>query len=251
LRHPEQRYHAAISTIKPFLNGFGGIGVDDRWLSVGEATRALGMSRTTLLAAEESGLLTAIRTPGGHRRYPLAEIERYQRRCGLEPVAGEQTAPARHPAIPDVGLVDGARAALRSIVRALDGDCAAVYGLDEDRLRFCAAFGIPRWLTDRLADSAPPVELERVLVTGRLLEFDAGQAGFPEPRATGNALALPLGVGERRLGVLCLLTRRDMLAGERRVAEAFAELVGTLLADRAHIAELKHRLHRIAELSTP
>ncbi|MCW2719113.1 MAG: hypothetical protein JWR81_2935, partial [Pseudonocardia sp.] len=36
-----------------------------RWLSVGEASRALGMSRTTLLAAEEAGLVAPMRTPGG------------------------------------------------------------------------------------------------------------------------------------------------------------------------------------------
>ena len=223
-----QTYHALLGTIKPFLMGFGGIGVDDRWLSVGEASRALGMSRTTLLAAEESGLITTVRTPGGHRRYPLAEIERYLRRAG-----GTRSGPAEaRPAEPElprvdlsgIGMAEGARTALRSVVRALDGDCAGVYRLDEDRLRFCAAFGIPRWLTDRLADAAPPAELTRVLVSGRLLVFDAGAAAFPEPRATGHALALPLRVGERRLGVLFLLTHRDMLAGERRVAEAFAEL---------------------------
>ena len=41
----------------------------ERWLSVSEAGRALGLSRTSLLAAEEAGLLASLRTPGGHRRY--------------------------------------------------------------------------------------------------------------------------------------------------------------------------------------
>src|SRR6185312_2316005 len=41
----------------------------ERWLSVSEAGRALGLSRTSLLAAEEAGLLASVRTPGGLRRY--------------------------------------------------------------------------------------------------------------------------------------------------------------------------------------
>jgi len=43
----------------------------ERWLSVSEAGRALGLSRTSLLAAEEAGLLASLRTPGGHRRYQI------------------------------------------------------------------------------------------------------------------------------------------------------------------------------------
>jgi hypothetical protein len=51
--------------------------------------------------------------------------------------------------------------------------------------------------------------------------------------------------------VLFLVIRRDVLAGELRVTEAFAELIGVLLADRCRIAELELWLHRIAELTGP
>lgn len=227
-----------------------------RWLSVGAASRALGLSRTTLLAAEEAGLIGAVRTPGGHRRYPLAEVERYLRRAGIDPSVDPGTDrrpdPSRvPPTLAALGLAEAARATLRPFVHALDGDSAGVYRLDDGGLRLCAAFGIPRWLTERLADSAPPPQLGQALSTGRLQVFDAGAAGFPEPRTEGNALALPLRADDRRLGVLFLLTRRDMLAGELRVAEAFAELIGARLDDRSRIAELEQRLHRIAELSGP
>ncbi|WP_214406577.1 MerR family transcriptional regulator, partial [Pseudonocardia lacus] len=56
-------------------------------MTVGEAAQALGMSRTTLLAAEDAGLLTPMRTPGGHRRYSTGELDRYLRRSGAEPLA--------------------------------------------------------------------------------------------------------------------------------------------------------------------
>ena len=224
----------------------------DRWLSVGEAARALGMSRTTLLAAEDAGLIGPTRTPGGHRRYSLAEVERYLRRAGgagtADPGSGRPRAPATLPA---VELAEGARAALRPFVHALDGDSAGIYRLDEDGLRFCAGFGIPRWLTERLAASAPPPELGQALAGGRPRIVDAGAAGFPEPRAQGHLLAAPLGAGDRRFGVLFLHTRRAVLAGELRMVEAFAELIGLLLGDRCRIAELEQRLQRIGELSDP
>jgi len=46
----------------------------DRFLAIGEAARALGVSVTTLRRWEASGRLTAEHTAGGHRRYDLAKI---------------------------------------------------------------------------------------------------------------------------------------------------------------------------------
>ncbi len=46
----------------------------DRFVGVGEAARALGVSVTTLRRWEASGRLTAEHTAGGHRRYDLAKI---------------------------------------------------------------------------------------------------------------------------------------------------------------------------------
>lgn len=40
------------------------------------AARALGISITTLRRWEETGLITAFRTPGGQRRFPQSEIDR-------------------------------------------------------------------------------------------------------------------------------------------------------------------------------
>jgi len=224
----------------------------ERWLSVGEASRALGMSRTTLLAAESAGLITPVRTPGGHRRYPISDIESYLRRHGAAaPPESEPRPPRPAPSLAAVGIAESARTALRPFVRALDGDSAGLYRFDNGLLRFCAAFGIPRWLTERMGDSTPPAEFTRTLESGRLRVFDSAAAAFPEPRSTGNVLVLPLHAGDQPLGVAFLLTRRDMLAGELRVATAFAELIGVLVDGRSRQAELEQRLRRIAVLSDP
>lgn len=45
-------------------------------IPIGEAARALGVSVATLRRWEARGKITAVRTPGDQRRFPLTEIER-------------------------------------------------------------------------------------------------------------------------------------------------------------------------------
>ena len=152
----------------------------EQWLSVSEAGRALGLSRTSLLAAEEAGLLASVRTPGGHRRYRPAELRRYLRAAGawpeatgapvgtadavldaagrpLDPAAtrGVVVDPAAERSLA-LDLATALRAAVRPVARALAAECAGVYLLQDGALRFCAAAGVPRWLTERLAAADTP-----------------------------------------------------------------------------------------------
>ncbi|MGH3518206.1 MAG: MerR family DNA-binding transcriptional regulator [Haloechinothrix sp.] len=229
---------------------------EERWLPISAASRALGMSRTTLLVAEEAGLVTPIRTPGGHRRYRLAELRRYLGRTGagrpVDVALVPQTSPA--PDEPDIDTADLAvtvRAAVRPLVRALDGDSAGLYLVQDGTLAFCAAFGIPRWLAERLRDSPPPAPVTQALETRRHRHFDPAAVAFPEPRAAGHGVAVALRRDDRALGVLFLVTRpeRELLAGELRVVDAFRELITTVVDDRQRIADLENRLARIATLS--
>ena len=110
----------------------------ERQLSVSEASRVLGMSRTTLLAAEEAGLLTPLRTPGGHRRYDPAELRRFAGRAGtsaLEPAQDAPHEPAVAGGAASEEVAAGIRLAVRPFVQALDADTAGVYLRDGD-LRF-------------------------------------------------------------------------------------------------------------------
>lgn len=49
------------------------------WLTVKEAAEMLGVSRITIRRYTISGKLGEVRLPSGHRRIPLAEIERLRR----------------------------------------------------------------------------------------------------------------------------------------------------------------------------
>jgi hypothetical protein len=171
----------------------------EQWLSVSEAGRALGLSRTSLLAAEDAGLLASVRTPGGHRRYRPAELRRYLRAAGagsevIEGPAGVADAGGRAlgPGVARGAAVDPAagrclaldlatalRAAVRPVARALAAECAGVYLLQDGALRFCAAAGVPRWLAERLTAADAPAPVVAARNAARPQRFDPAAAAFP------------------------------------------------------------------------
>lgn len=218
-----------------------------RLLTVGEAARALGMCRTTLLAAEESGLLVPVRTPGGHRRYDPADLDRFLGRARPAPVS----APAA-PAPQAVHLVPAVRAAVRPLAQALDAESAGVYLAEGDGLRFCAAFGVPRWLAERLVDEPVCPVVAQTHLSRRHRLFDPAEVAFPEARSTGHGAAVPLCSDDAEpVGVLFVITRSDrgLLPADLRTADAFGSLVASLVAAQRRITDLELRLARIAALT--
>jgi len=123
-----------------------------------------------------------------------------------------------------------------------------VYLRDAGCLRFSAAFGVPRWLGERLADAAPPAPLVRASTAAGPLLFDPVAVAFPEPRSTGSGVAVALRTGEQALGVLFAVLPADAPV-EPRTVESFAELLAQAVAARSRIAELEHRLAAIAALT--
>jgi len=225
-----------------------------RRLTVSEASRVLGLSRTTLLAAEEAGLLTPLRTPGGHRRYDPAELRRYAERAGADALSwtGTDRGDADDAA---QGLADGPalaatiRVALRPLAHALDAESAGLYLLQDGAPRFTGAFGVPRWLAERLAGDPVPAPVAQALVVRRPCLFDPADARFPDPRASGQGVAVAVHGQGDALGVLFVVTRRELLAGEVRVVDAFGAVLALLVADRRRLSELEGRLAQIAALS--
>ena len=247
----------------------------ERWLSVSEAGRALGLSRTSLLAAEEAGLLASVRTPGGHRRYRPAELRRYLRAAGAWPEATGAPVGAADAVLDAAGrpldpaatrgvVVDPAaerslaldlatalRAAVRPVARALAAECAGVYLLQDGALRFCAAVGVPRWLTERLAAADTPAPVAAARDAARPQRFDPAAAAFPEARSTGEGVAAALRYGEQAVGVLFVVLPAEAppSPAELRTVEACAELLALTVAARSRIAELERTVATIAGLT--
>jgi excisionase family DNA binding protein len=225
-----------------------------RRLTVSEASRVLGLSRTTLLAAEEAGQLTALRTPGGHRRYDPAELRRYAERAGgngwEDPTAAPPDAAATAgPEAPAIAVA--ARAALRALAQALDADSAGLYLMTSGEPGFTAGFGVPRWLAERLTAARAPTPVVAALDSRRPCPFDPATACFPEPRSTGHGVAVAVHRDGTALGVLFVVGRRDLLAAEIRVVEAFGDVLALLVADECRIVELERRLEAIGALTRP
>ncbi|NWF94672.1 MAG: excisionase family DNA-binding protein [Candidatus Thorarchaeota archaeon] len=66
-------------------------------LTVSHAATVLGVCTTTTRRWEAAGLLTCLRTPGGHRRVPLEEVARLSAvRCSTGPL-GPLHPPPPHP----------------------------------------------------------------------------------------------------------------------------------------------------------
>jgi len=51
-------------------------GADDDLLATAESAKLIGVSVRTLYRYEDQGRITSVRTPGGHRRYRRADVER-------------------------------------------------------------------------------------------------------------------------------------------------------------------------------
>jgi excisionase family DNA binding protein len=257
-----------------------------RRLTVSEASRVLGLSRTTLLAAEEAGQLTAMRTPGGHRRYDVAELRRYAERAGavawhvgpaadppVDPTAARSQLPgaveseaaesgagksgagesgAGKSGAAEVAAIAAAiRAAVRPLARALEADSVGLYLLRAATPQFTAAFGVPRWLAERLTAAPPPAPVVQALDTRKPYLFDPAEAAVPEPRATGHGVTVALHRDGAALGVLFAIRARDLAASDVRVVEALGDVLAMLVADEHRIVELERRLEAIAALARP
>lgn len=229
-------------------------------LTVAEACDLLGVSRTTLLAAEEDGLLAPFRTPGGHRRYDRGQLHellgrgRPQTRSqagsrgdrgrarGDEPAGDADVQPPR------VTLRDG----LRELVLLLDLTAAGIYLVEHDReLRLAASFGIPRWLVTQLEQARAPSLVLRALGAQQHQAFDCGRERFPHDAARGQGITTLVRHGDEPLGVLFAhgIGNRALLAGEARMVDAAGFYLGWVAAQQRQLADLTGRLETIRRLA--
>src|SRR3990172_12000958 len=65
-----------------------------RWLTLGQASRALGVDASTLRAWADAGRVRAFRTPGGHRRFTRDDLKALVQR-GRLPRPGQVAQPIR------------------------------------------------------------------------------------------------------------------------------------------------------------
>src|SRR5215211_514132 len=54
--------------------------LESEWLTLGQAAKYLGVAQSTIRKWTDNGLLPAIKTPGKHRRYRLADLDAFRER---------------------------------------------------------------------------------------------------------------------------------------------------------------------------
>ena len=58
---------------------------NENLVSILEASKMLGVARTTLRVWDKKGIFTSVRTLGGHRRYCLEDLKNLQKRTAISP----------------------------------------------------------------------------------------------------------------------------------------------------------------------
>jgi excisionase family DNA binding protein len=140
---------------------------DPGWLSLGQASRLLGVSQGTLRRWADAGRLHVFTTPGGHRRFSREAIER------LLPADREQ-----RPHLGLSGLTPArlARAYRRTATTPAVGSWGAVL-TDEDRLAFR---DLGRLLAQALVehlDAVDPAQRTAYLAEATRVSADYGRLG--------------------------------------------------------------------------
>jgi excisionase family DNA binding protein len=179
-------------------------------LTIGEAAEALGVSVKTLRRWDAAGTIVAVRTEGGHRRFPRAEVQRQLLRREGARGDDHRLPPGRQAALARLLRTNGQRA-LAQTTRALDRDHATT------------------WLSDPVGQEAVLswlAELEGACLAGRPANAVAATVALLRKVEDNDER---LGAFGARVFVSLFAARLRRTAGdpaaERECAAYFAELV--------------------------
>ncbi len=196
------------------------------WLTLGPASRVLGVDPDTLRRWADTGKIEVFVTPGGHRRFPRAAVE------ALVPAPPRAV---RYRSLDAIGApADRIAADLRRRVRAEVGEAPWAHGLDErEREAFRERGRAASALLLRYLNASRKSERERVLSevedVGRLYGRDARDGGL----SLGESAAALLFFRERFMAQIASVARRRQLepgASAQLFAEADRALDRMLLA---------------------
>lgn len=189
------------------------------WLSSGDASKRLGVSRTTLYAYVSRGLVRSSASPGNthQRRYAAEDVERLRSRSEQRRDPGKTAERALHWGVP----------VLESSITLIEADRLYYRGYDA-----CA-----------LARTRSVEEVAALLWTG---SFDTGIFdGTPLHVVAGGKSAEDLPFVTRAQSMLPLVGARDPLAYDlrpRAVAQAGWRIVNLLASVAAESAELEESI---------
>ena len=147
------------------------------WLTLGEASRFLGVDESTLRSWADAGRVATFRTPGGHRRFSRAALDRFleEGRQEAEPRLADLIGPHADRLVP--GALDQIRS--QRWYNALDEQTARAIGLVCQRLMDALAGYLPGGSRQRehlRSGEEAGAELGRRVAVLRLSAVDATEA---------------------------------------------------------------------------
>jgi excisionase family DNA binding protein len=210
------------------------------WLGLGEASRLLGVAPGTLRRWSDSGRISAFTTPGGHRRYRRAVLERL--------LPSERVA---RPSLAHSGMTTGRLVrAYRQEARAVARGVPWLRALDEEQRSWFREHG--RRLAEALLlhlDAAEIDEADQHLAAATAEAAEYGRAAARMKVSLGDAVEGFLQFRRPFLHQLALVARRRGLdaTATTELIEASTRVMDRLLvaAMSAHSIERSRRPRRV------
>lgn len=233
-----------------------------RLLTVKDACNYLGVSRMTLLKAEEKGLLKPEATPGGHRRYTLESLETYmhstraahEERQFVSPAQGGFLLPqfisrlSAQPVAPDELLNE----ALRNLVLLLQAEVGAVFVVDEGgQLRLHASFGIPHWVLKDLTVLGEQSLSTEALRRRQPLVYTTAESEIPLRLEGGQGICAPLIYRNESLGVVHVISshRYQFFPSEINILATIAVYLASLIVNSQLLVQQQILLKELSLLN--
>ncbi|MDY7080002.1 MAG: GAF domain-containing protein [Chloroflexota bacterium] len=226
-----------------------------RMIPIGEACLYLGVSRATLLKAEDHGLIRPVRTPGGHRRYGREDLDRLLQHSVAVFEQGhyyrarpEATLPtfinqiASNPS----SLEEVAHESIRLLGDSFQADVGAVFALDsQEELHLLAAYGVS---SEAASTWASNTITTRVMQDGLPVGYEHLNVDLPGVRSSFQAVCVPLTYRGVTLGVFHLVSthRYQFYPSEVNILKMVAVYLASLIVDSDRLRQHQRHIEELA-----
>ncbi|MDY6876258.1 MAG: GAF domain-containing protein [Chloroflexota bacterium] len=226
-----------------------------RMMPISEACLYLGVSRATLLKAEDQGLIRPVRTPGGHRRYGKEALDSLLQHSVAVFEQGYNHRPWQDTTLPNFinqiastpsSLEEVAHESIRLLRDSFQADIGAVFALDSrEELHLLASYGVPSEAASTWASNA---------ITARVMQ-DRLPVGYEHlnvdlPGVTGafQAVCVPLIYRGVTLGVFHLIStqRYQFYPSEVNILKMVAVYLASLIVDSDRLRQHQRHIEELA-----
>ncbi len=221
-----------------------------RLIPIGEACLYLGVSRATLLKAEDHGLIRPVRTPGGHRRYGREDLDRLLQHSVAVFEQGHDYRARPETTLPTFinqiasnpsSLEEVAYESIRLLGDSFQADVGAVFALDShEELHLLAAYGVSSEAASTWAGN--PITT-RVMRDGLPVGYEHLNVDLPGVNGTFQAICVPLTYRGVTLGVFHLVStqRYQFYPSEVNILKMIAVYLASLIVDSDRLRQ--HQRH--------